>query len=1026
MNITRLAIDKSRITFVILACVLFGGVQAYFSLSRAEDPGFPIRAATVITRFPGASPARVELLVSDKIEKKVQEIPELKNVTSKNQPGLSVVTANFRDSVAKKDLQKVFDKLRRKVEAVEGDLPEGTKPPVVNDEFGDVFGTVISITGDGYDYREIKQVADEVRDELLRIDDVAKVEIYGAQEERVFIEFDNERLSELGLSPGQMQSILQGQNILIAGGRVRAGDERYSLEPSGNFESVKDIEETLIQLPNKNVLPLREVAKVQRSYVDPPSKFYHHSGTPGLALAVAMREGGNLVDLGTAVKKRLKEVEQAYPIGVSFDIVIFQPGDVETKVNDFISNLLQAIGVVLLAMLLFLGLRTGLVVSTLIPMAMASALFVMAIFGVGLDQISLAALIIALGMLVDNAVGVAESTLVQMGEGKSAADAAVRSSVELAVPLLIASLTTSAAFLPIYLAESTVGEYTAPLFKVVTITLLCSWVLSITVIPLFCAKFLKAPKVAAEGAYNTRFYRLYRGGLLTVLRHRVVTLAVVAATFAAAIQGLGYVRKLFFPASDNPSFTVELELPTGTAIEHTREVTAKLEGFLSREFKSSDERKSGLKHWATFIGEGGPRFYLGYSGPEAAPEFSILIATATDLEAAEAVMPKVRRFVADNFPDTVATVRLRATGAPATAPVVYKIQARTEQALYQHTQEVKNKLAQAAGVTNIRDNWGQRIKKLVVHIDPARVRRAGLSNRDVAPSLKTSLSGLTVTNYREDDESIPVVLRAKVADRDDLGKLDTLKVYSSQGGRSVLLKQVADVDIVWEPAKILRRDRLKTMEVRADVEGDVTAASVNAKIVPWLDGKAKEWGPSMRWELGGEGQGSADANQAIADKLPIAALVIILLLVMQFNSLRRPFIVLMAIPLSLIGVTVGLLVADSYIGFMTTLGIISLAGIVINNAIVLIDRIKIEIEENGHPPARAIIESAQRRLRPILLTTFTTVLGLIPLWYGGGPMWEPMAISIIFGLLFSTVLTLGVVPVLYSLFFRVKFGKTAP
>ena len=483
MNITAIAIAKSRVTLVALFLFLFGGYQAYQGLSRAEDPWFPIRAATVVTQFPGAGPKRVEELVSDKIEKKIQEIPELKDVTSNNQTGLSVVTANFRDSVKPGDLQAVFDKMRRKVDAARGELPDGAKDPVVNDEFGDVFGTVIGLTGDGFDYRELKVVADQLRDQLLQVPDVAKVEIYGEQPERVFVEFQNERLSKLGLSPAQLQG-RAGSAKHPHLWRARAHRPRaIRSRTDGQFSHG----------PRHRASPhsasQRRCASVVRSRDGHPklprsaSSALPHTGTPGLALAVAMRDGGNLVSMGDGVLKTVKTFTATQPIGIELAPVIFQPADVDAKVDDFINNLLQAIGVVMLAMILFLGLRTGLVGFSAHSDAMASALLFMQLFGIGLDQVSLAALIIALGMLVDNAVVVAESIQVQMRQGEGSVAAAVKSAGELTTPLLVASLTTAAAFLPIYLAESTVGEYTAPLFKVVTITLLCSWVLSITATP---------------------------------------------------------------------------------------------------------------------------------------------------------------------------------------------------------------------------------------------------------------------------------------------------------------------------------------------------------------------------------------------------------------------------------------------------------------------------------------------------------------------------------------------------------------
>lgn len=1022
MSLTSAAIRNNRVTLVVIFLVLAGGLLAYQNASRAEDPGFPIRTAMIQTIFPGASPTRVELLVTDKLEKSIQQMPELDNVTSISKTGVSTIFVNIKEIHKEHELRRIWDSLRRKVDAARGDLPQGVIGPMVNDEFGDVFGTVIGLTGDGYTYAELKQVADEVRDQLLHLDDAAKVEIFGAQEERVFIEFRNERLSELGLSPGQLQQLLASQNIVTPGGRVRVGEERYALEPSGNFESVNDIETALIQLPGRrDVIPLSDIAKVKRGYIDPARFLFHDTGTPGLALAMSMRKGGDIIELGEQTKKLIRELEERYPIGLQFNVLVYQPKDVIKMVGDFTGNLLQAIFVVMGAMVLFLGIRTGLIVASLIPTAIAAALLVMGIFGIGLDQMSLASLIIALGMLVDNAVVMAESTMTQVAGGKTRVQAAIDSAKELQVPLLVASLTTCAAFLPMFLAESSTGEYVAPLFKVVTITLLCSWLLALTLTPLLCASFLKVKSDPEAGAYGSRFYRAYNGVLVLGLKNRVVSMVIVVVVFFLGMQSFKYLPNIFFPPSDNPSFIVKLEMPAGTAVEETTRRIDKLEQFMRRELLVNESRTEGAQHWATFIGEGGPRFYLSYNPEPPTPEFGVLIVSTTTRQAAEEGVQKVRRFIAENLPDARATVEPRALGPPAVAPVLFEVSGKEPDEVFAIVDRLKAKLESIKGTTNVRDNWGQRVKKLQVEIDHARARRAGLSNQDIAVSLQTALSGFEITQYREQDEIIPVVLRSDEADRGDIGKLETLSVFAQATGRAVPLKAVADVSVVWEPSKIRRKDRYKTVSVLANLDGSTTAAEVNQAVVPWLKRESKGWDVGYRWELGGEMKEAEKGNKSINDKMPIAMFIITLLLVFQFNSIRRPLIILLTIPLAVVGVGLGLLLFRSYFGFMTLLGVISLFGIVINNAIVLIDRIKIEIDENGHPPPRAIVEASQRRLRPILLTTFTTILGLFPLWFGGGPMWEPMAIAIICGLAFSTMLTLGVVPILYSLLFKVSF-----
>ena len=1045
MDLTRSAIENSRVSAVALLAVMVGGVAAYTGMARAEDPGFIIRTAQVMTVFPGASPERVENLVTDRLEEVIQEIPELDFVTSTSKTGVSIVMVNIREEFM--EMRPIWDELRRKVDKARPDLPAGIIGPTVNDDFGDVFGVIVTLAGEGFSYAELKEVADEVRDELLRVSDVAKVDIYGAQDERVFVDYDNARLAELGLSPSQLQQILNSANIIIPGGEVSTGIERLTLEPSGNFESVEDLRQAVVMLPGRGeLLSLDDLATITRGYIDPPSSIVRTSGTPALALALSMRDGGNIVTLGADVQTVLARLYGAYPIGVDFDVVAFQPELVERKTSEFVNNLLQAVLIVLGVMLAFLGLRTGLVVASLVPMAMILSLLVMSLLGIGLDQMSLAALIIALGMLVDNAIVMAESIMVQMAEGRKPVDAAIGSARELRVPLLISSLTTSAAFLPIFLAESTTGEYTAPLFKVVTITLLSSWLLALTMTPLLSVMFLKVKPVAQEESFNSRLYRVYRGTLLSGLRHRFLSIAAIVGLFVVAIQGFAYLPNIFFPPSDKAIFTAEYELPAGSSIERTEAVIAEIDHYIVTQLAvtepvdrpgfggvlaarqpdhagpTAESRSEGVTNWATFVGNGGPRFYLSHSPEPNSPNyaFSILNASSRDVIARE-LIPSLEAFCLEAFPDLDVTLNPLQLGPPVTAPVQVRLSGRDEDTVFDIVETVEARLREIAGTKNITDDWGVRSKKLVVHVNQARARRAGVTNQDIAISLQTALSGFETTQYREADEIIPVALRSTTASRTDLTKIESLNVYAQVTGLSVPLSQVADVEVVWEPSKVRRRNRMKSVTVSSDLDPGVTPAEVVAQLRPWLEDEQRGWPLGYSWEFGGEEETSVKANQSIAEQLPIAGLIILLLLIVQFNSVRRTAIILLTIPLGIIGVVFGLLVAQSYFGFMTLLGIIALSGIVINNAIVLIDRIGIEINDNKLRPRDAIVVAAQRRLRPILLTTATTVAGLLPLWFGGGPMWEPMAIAIIFGLLFATMLTLGVVPILYSIFFRVSF-----
>ncbi|WP_125558846.1 efflux RND transporter permease subunit [Pseudoalteromonas rubra] len=1015
MNITRLALENNRTTWVLIFALVFFGIVAFNKMPKDYDPGFIIRTAQVVTYFPGASPQRVEELVTDKIEKVVQQIPELDFVKSTSKTGVSIVSVNIKESY--KEMRPIWDNLRRKIETVENDLPSDAQKPIVNDEFGDVFGVVIGLTAEGYSYREMEEVAEQVRDELLRLPEAAKVDIFGAQEQRVFIEFENAKLASLGISPGQLKDQLAARNIVNPGGSIFIDDETLALEPSGNFESVEDIAGTIINITgSEQVILLSDIARVYRDYVDPAKVKVRVADKEGMTIAISMRHGGNNLLLGEQVLDAIHYLESVYPIGVDFKLLSFLPREVEQKVDDFVSNLIQAVLVVTVVMLFSLGLRTGLIVASLIPMSMVFGILAMSFFDISIDQISLAALIIALGMLVDNGIVMSESIMVQMERGKSAVDAAVDSADELKVPLLVSSLTTGAAFLPIFLAESATGEYTASLFKVVTITLLCSWLLAMTMIPMLCVLFTRVKSQAAD--YDAGIYLTYKQILMGLIKHRWMTLAGCVLMFFLALQGLQLVPKLFFPPSDRDYFKVELELPIGTRLSATEAMVKDMEAFLLRDLKVNETREQGVTDWVSYVGNGGPRFLLTHTPEPASSNYALMIVSTTSYRHIDELMAKIETYALQRHPDLLIKQRKIENGSPIDNPVEVRLSGSDIDVLTGLVNELKAQMRNTPGLKAVSDDWGLPIKKLQIKINQTRARRAGVSSKDIASSLQTGLSGLELTRYREGDELIPVTLRSVAADRQDIGKLEAMVVYSQASGKSVPLKQVADIEVVWENAQILRRDRLKSVTVGAQLDG-ITADEGFSKLKPWLEEQQKSWPFGYSYELGGEAESSGKANQSIAEKMPIAVFIIVILLVGQFNSLRKSAIVLTTVPLGFIGVVAGLLIGQSFFGFMTLLGIISLAGIVINNAIVLLERIKYELEQ-GDDPVLAIIQAAQQRMRPILLTTATTVLGLVPLYLGGGEMWEPMALAIMGGLLFSTILTLGVVPVLYALLYRIS------
>ena len=1020
MNITQFAINNNRVTIILVVLLVLFGISSYFDLPKAQDPGFIIRAAQITTYFPGASPSRVENLVTDKIEKALQEMPEIDFITSQSRTGISVITPNYKESY--KNMRPIFDDLRRKIEDIESTLPQGIDGPHVNDDFGDVYGIMYGLMGDGFSYRELKDIADEIKDELLKVDDVAKVQLQGIQNEVVFVEYNNARLTELGLSPQQLNNDLASLNIISSGGSIRIGPERVTLEPSGNFESVEDLKKTVIQLPNGGgIVYLEDIANVYRDYEDPATQRARVNGKPAIIIAISMTEGGNIVELGSRLDQEIPYIEAQYPHGISLEKLFFQPDYVNRDVAKFMSNLGQAVGIIIAVLLVFLGMRTGIIVASMVPVVVVLTFVLMSNFGITINQVSLAALIIALGLLVDNAIVVAEGVLVRLDQGEKVISAAIAVCKELSLPLLISSLTTAAAFLPIFLAESTVGEYTADIFKVVTIALLISWVLAMTFLPLMTTMFLKSNKTKKE-TKESFLEKRYDWLLRMALNNRIITLVLVIAVFFAAIQGLGLVPKVFMPPKTDSIINAQFNMPRGTDIEETTVIVKDIENYF-RKYHLVDKTtgEAGIHSWVTFIGLGAPRYVLTVNpDPRDARLAQMIINTNSYLDIPK-VIADTQNYLRDKYPDLEVKMKKLENGSSIDYPIEVRVMGNDVDRLYEITGIIKNQLLTISGVADVVDDWGLQTKKLLVTVDQSRARRAGVTSDDVATSLQAGLSGIDLTEFREEDELIPITLRSVSADREDLAKLDGMTIYSNTTGSSVPLKQVADVTIEWQPPIIYRRDRVRTITIGVQLVPNVTASQVNQALSPYLQEQASTWPRGFTYEEGGESETSNDANAAIAAKLPLAGMLILVLLVGQFNSLRKTAIVLATIPLGMIGVTVGLIVANSIFGFMTILGVISLAGIVINNAIVLIDRINIELEQEGKDLPIAILDAAKQRMRPILVTTVTTVGGMLPLWISHDPMFETLAIAVIFGLVFATMITLVFVPVLYAILYRVKW-----
>lgn len=1023
MNITKIAIENNRTTIIILLIIVTMGLIGYNQLSRDSMPPFTIRVCTVVTNFPGASPERVEELITDKIEKVAQELPELKNVTSESRTGLSVVSVSLTDDIPQSDLQAVWDRLRRKIESIEQDLPSGIMGPDVKDDgIGVVYGIQLALTGEGFSFYELKQYADDIRDDLIKLDDASEVEIKGIQEEQVYVEFDNSSLAKIGLTAGQLQNIISSTNIVFPGGEVSLEDERIVLEPTGNFERINDLENTIINIGSSGeTVKLGEITTISRAYKNPTNRIVKIDGEDGLVIAVALQDGANLIELGKQVDQKVVAYNQSLPVGIQLERISSSDLYVDNKISDFVSNVLQSVVIVLAVMLLFLGLRTGLVVASLIPAAMIMTLWLMDLMDVGLNQVSLAALIMALGMLVDNAIVVSEAMMVKMEDGMKAKDAAIAACSELLIPLLVSSLTTSAAFLAFYLADSSMGEMMGPLFVVITMALLSSWIMAMTVIPMFAINMIKV-NAKTDNDKPGLFDRLniyYRRLLATVLKHSGLFVIIIIGLFVGSLFLFGQLPFIFFPDSDRNLVTVDINLPLGTKIERTEKLVDQVESFIEGNLLVNENRKEGITSYSTFISEGPESYDLGYQPGESNTGYAHLLLNTSSFEDNNMVMEVLEAYCFENFPDAKIDIAPLSGGGGGGADVEVRLSGNSPEMLFQLSEQIKQQMNSLPMTRNINDDWGPKIKKFVIDIDQDKANRAGLTNQDIATSLRTALSGFNAGDFRDGEDNIPIIMRSQGSQAVSANELESLPIFAQNSGQNVPLAQVAAIETDWQYAKIKRRNLYRTMIISCDAKSGYTATDVTNALIPLLEEASKEWPPGAFYNLGGESEQSSEAMGAVMAKLPLAGFIILLLLVSQFNSFRKTSIVLSTIPLGIIGVILGLLLFRSYFGFMAFLGVISLAGIVINNAIVLIDRIQIE-EELGKTPYQAILDAAQQRFRPILLTTFTTTLGMIPLYLGGGLMWEPMAISIMIGLLFATVITLLFIPVIYKLFFGVK------
>jgi multidrug efflux pump subunit AcrB len=1022
-GITAFALENNRVTVLFLLLMAVAGISSYLTYPKQEDPSIQIREALVWAYFPGMAPQRVEDLITRKLEEQIRLLGDIDYIKSDSKRGMSFMHVVARDEVPV--LKKVWRDLRDKLVDVTPNLPKGTIGPFINDEFGLTAVATIALWSEGFSLAEMRIVARDLRNQLYSLKGIRRVELYGVQEQRVFLELSNAKLAEFGISPGVVVQTLQQQNIILPGGLIDVRGQNIVIEPSGDFNSVSEIEDVIITIPGtQRVTPLRDLARVTRGFVDPPDQPVYYNGRPAIVLSVSILEGEgvNAVEFGERLTQKIRQVEQTLPIGYVLDYATYQPPLIEAAVNDAVTNLMQTLVIVLVVVILFLGVRTGLIVGSFVPLTMLTSLAIMRALDIELQRMSIASLIIALGMLVDNGIVIAEDIRARLQAGEDRRQAALASGRTLAIPLLTSTLTTIFAFAPIPLAIGGTGEYTTSLGQVLIITLLSSWFLSMLMTPLMCVFFMKvAPRPHAADSeaadpYAGLFYRVYRWLLEGILRARLVVLACTVAAFVGALFASQIIVKEFFPAGDRNQYLVYLDLPAGSRSDKTAEVALRLSNWLQD--KSANPEVIGT---IAYVGAGGPRFFLSLSPIDPDPHLAFFVVNTQTADQVPTMVQRTRDFALSNLPEARTRVKAMWLGSTESGLFEVRLSGPELTVLRQKAEHLLQGLDQIPGIVDVMQDWENRVLSVNVVVDQARARRAGVTSRDVANSLKVLLSGAEVTDYREGDEDIPIVLRGSEAERTNASYIGGLNIYSSARGTNVPLEQIADIQGDWDLYRIKRRGQERTITISAKHQF-LKASQIFEALRPTID--SLDLPPGYHWEMGGELEQSAKAQRYLFASMPLAAAGIIFLLVWQFNSYRKAGIILLTIPLTFIGATIGLIVMNAVFGFMVILGLISLAGIIINNGIVLIDRIDIEISE-GREPYDAIIAACLARLRPILMTTVTTILGLMTLIVSVDPLFYGMAVAIAFGLGVATIFTLGVVPVLYALLFRVKNPKRA-
>ncbi len=1033
MNLTSFAIEKRAISYFAVFLVTVTGIGAFFSLGQLEDPEFTVKTAVITTSYPGASPEEVELEVTDRIELAIQEMPQIDYLESFSRAGLSLIDVNIKEEYWSDRLPQVWDELRRKVRNVETSLPPGAGRPGISDDFGDVFGFQLAVVGDGYSYAELEAYAKDIRKEISLVEGVARVDLWGVQHKVIYVNVSQSQISELGLTDASVKATLKQQNMVVDAGSVDLERRRFRIAPTGEFQTPADIAnlhiraslgDALVNLVSVSDQPtaakrstelirIRDIATVERGYLDPPMTLMRYNRQPAIGISITNVAGANMVEVGRRIDERLDALVELLPIGIEFHRFHWQSDIVDEAVKGFLGNFAQAVGIVLLVLTLAMGWRMGVIIGSSLILTILGSFILMAVLGIDLQRMSLGALVIALGMMVDNSIVVADGIVVRLQKGMDRKKAAIEGASQPSIPLLGATVVAVMAFYPIFASVADAGEYCRTLFAVVAISLLTSWVVSMTVTPLQCIDMLPQPKKgkADTDAYGSAIYRVFHRILAAAIRVRFLTMAALVALLVASLIGFGNVKQMFFPDSSMTKLMIDYWAPEGTRIQTVAEDLK-----LAEKKLLSDERVASV---ATFIGSGPPRFYLPVDPEYPYQSYAQLIVNVHNLRDINQLIEDFNSWFGQHFPQALVPMRKYGVGPSNT----WKFELRISGPSIADPGTLRSLADQAVAIVaanpladTVRANWRQRVQKVIPEYNQERARWAVITREDIANTTKRAYDGRTVGLYREKDDLIPIVLRHVEEERQSVSNMKALQVKPRLSTYTIPLSQVTDdVKTAWEDSLIWRRDRRRTITVQANPVLGVTLPTLHASVLADLN--AIELPPGYTMEWGGEFEDTVDAQASLVPGVIPTVAIILFIIVALFNAFRPPLIIVFTIPFAAIGITAGLLATKTPFGFLALLGAMSLSGMMIKNAIVLLDEINLQLAE-GKSPYQAVMDSALSRLRPVVLAAATTVLGVIPLLQD--VFWIGMAVTIMAGLTFGTILTMVVVPTLYCIFYRIK------